>query len=302
MPGPGGDAKRPDEEIDGPLEDAASVLREPVDLARSLLDDAELGTEEVPPALVESAEVEHAADEAEEAIEAETVLAPPPRDQDGGVIDPEELEERLEAAAEPAELLSLHNEDPLSEALLDEGTALDEFEDEDVQNEVERLAEQSGEDERVAPRARRRVMPPPGRGPEAPAGEIDAERFRRLLEADRARLESLKDEFEREGLRRRSEQEDLSSLSAVDQHPADLGTETFDRERDLSIRDQVEGELAEVTRAMQRLDDGMYGRCEACGRPIGVDRLAAEPATRFCLNDQRELERELAIKHLEVEL
>lgn len=304
-PRPGSDATRRDADIEGPLEDAASVLREPVDLARSLLDEAELGAEDVPLATAEDSEVQHAAEEAEEAHEAESVLAPPPKDLDGGVVDPEELEERLEEAVEPAEVRFLHGEEGLTEALLDEGTQLDEFEADAVEEALERRAEQGGEGGGpTAPKpVRGRVPQRAARGASAPpAREVDAGWFRRLLDADRARLERLQAEFEREGLRRRSEQEDLSSLSAVDQHPADIGTETFDRERDLSIREQVEGELVEVTRALQRLDDGTYGRCEACGRPIGADRLVAEPAARLCLDDQRELERELARRRREVEL
>ena len=35
-----------------------------------------------------------------------------------------------------------------------------------------------------------------------------------------------------------------------------------------------------------RLDDGTYGVCEACGRLIGEERLAADPLARFCVEDQ----------------
>jgi DnaK suppressor protein len=82
------------------------------------------------------------------------------------------------------------------------------------------------------------------------------------------------------------ERDALSELSLVDQHPADIGTETFEREKDLSILEQVEAQLRDVDRAMSRLGDGTYGTCEACGRPIDGARLEARPATRFCLDDQ----------------
>jgi DnaK suppressor protein len=82
------------------------------------------------------------------------------------------------------------------------------------------------------------------------------------------------------------ERDALSELSLVDQHPAEIGTETFEREKDLSILEQVDGQLRDVDRAMTRLDDGTYGTCEACGRPIDSARLEARPATRFCLDDQ----------------
>ena len=72
-------------------------------------------------------------------------------------------------------------------------------------------------------------------------------------------------------------------LSGNDQHPADEGTETFNRERDLSIMDSLEAELGEIEMALARLDDGSYGVCEDCGRPIGDERLTALPATRLCI-------------------
>ena len=304
-PGAGGDKERSDAKVEGPLENAAAVLREPVDLAHSLLDEAELGTEEVPPALAEDAEIDRSASAAEEAGEAESLLGAAAKDQDGGVMDPEELEARLETESEAAELLSLHGEEPLTEVLLDEGAPLGTLEADAVEDELERLSETDegrGRTRALGRPARRAVASPAGAGRAVAPGGLDRRRFARLLQAERARLEGLRAEFEREGLRQRPEREDLSQLSAVDQHPADEGTETFDRERDLSIREQVEGELAEVARALRRLDDGTYGRCEACGAPIGTSRLLAEPAARLCLADQRALEEELAVKHREVEL
>lgn len=51
---------------------------------------------------------------------------------------------------------------------------------------------------------------------------------------------------------------------------------------DLRVLDNAEGELEDVERALQRLDEGTYALCEACGRAIGDDRLARSPLTRRC--------------------
>ncbi|MGH9155403.1 MAG: TraR/DksA C4-type zinc finger protein [Acidimicrobiales bacterium] len=112
------------------------------------------------------------------------------------------------------------------------------------------------------------------------------------LEQERARLQSLRDDFHAEGLTSESENDSLSELSSVEQHQADVGTETFNRERDLSILETVEAELDDVEHALRRLDDGTYGTCEACGRAIDDGRLEALPAARFCLADQSLAERE----------
>lgn len=44
----------------------------------------------------------------------------------------------------------------------------------------------------------------------------------------------------------------------------------------------LDDELADVERALTRLDDGTYGRCETCGQALPDERLAVAPATRRC--------------------
>lgn len=112
------------------------------------------------------------------------------------------------------------------------------------------------------------------------------------LDRERSRLESIRDGFLADGLTIESEEEALGDMPVSSQHQADVGTETFERERDISIYEQVAAELADVERALRRLDDGTYGNCEACGRPIEAARLEALPAARFCLADQSMAEHE----------
>src|SRR3954471_19436582 len=111
----------------------------------------------------------------------------------------------------------------------------------------------------------------------------------RLVE-ERDRLQQVRAGFDAEHLHDESEDESTSELSHLAQHSADVGTETFEREKDFSILEQVEAELADVDRALHRLDDGTYGTCEACRAPIGDERLAAQPAARFCIAHQAEAE------------
>lgn len=121
---------------------------------------------------------------------------------------------------------------------------------------------------------------------------MDHDEARRRLEAERERLTSLRDDMRTDGTTSVNEQDSTAELSTIDQHPADIGTELFDRERDMSIVETVEVELDDVEHALRRLDDGTYGTCEACGKPIGEERLAAVPAARFCVQDQAMADRE----------
>ena len=123
---------------------------------------------------------------------------------------------------------------------------------------------------------------------------MDADEARRRLEAERVRLNEVHTNFDEEHLTEESEDESISELSSVDQHQADVGTETFEREKDLSILEQIEAELADVEHALRRLDDGTYGTCEFDGKPIPEERLEAVPAARFCLEHQAAAEQQAA--------
>lgn len=70
-------------------------------------------------------------------------------------------------------------------------------------------------------------------------------------------------------------------LSAADNHPADVGTETFERSRDLAINDSLEQELEEIELALQRMKDGTYGICVVSGEDIPYERLEAIPYTAY---------------------
>ena len=121
---------------------------------------------------------------------------------------------------------------------------------------------------------------------------MDPEHSRQRLGEERDRLELIRTGFEKDHLTDESESESLSELSHQALHQADLGTETFERERDLSLLEQIEAELADVEHALRRIDDGTYGTCEACGKQIDDARLEVVPAARFCVADQAVAERE----------
>lgn len=118
---------------------------------------------------------------------------------------------------------------------------------------------------------------------------------RNRLEDEKERLENVRSTIDLRDLSEESETESLSELSSNDQHAADLGTETFNRERDLSILESIENELIDIDHALKRIDEGTYGQCEACNQQISQERLAVLPAARFCLNDQHLAENDARI-------
>jgi RNA polymerase-binding transcription factor DksA len=123
---------------------------------------------------------------------------------------------------------------------------------------------------------------------------IDTEEARTLLVDEQARLQQIRTSLTLEPVDGLGEREALSELSLADQHPADVATETFEREKDVSILDNVDEQLRDVEDALQRLDQNTYGRCEICGKEIGDERLRARPEARFCIDDQGRVERGVA--------
>ncbi|MHB2024294.1 MAG: TraR/DksA family transcriptional regulator [Mycobacteriales bacterium] len=72
---------------------------------------------------------------------------------------------------------------------------------------------------------------------------------------------------------------------------ADAGTKTFEREHELSLANNSRDLLAQVERALQRLESGSYGVCENCGNPIGKGRLQAFPRATLCVTCKQREER-----------
>ena len=81
------------------------------------------------------------------------------------------------------------------------------------------------------------------------------------------------------------------SGSTVDNHLADSATETYARELDEGLEEDATRQLREVEEALQRIDAGTYGICEACGREIPEERLEAVPWTKLCIDDARKQQR-----------
>ena len=79
-------------------------------------------------------------------------------------------------------------------------------------------------------------------------------------------------------------QSDLSGEVSFDEENADAGTFTFERERDLSIENNVRDLLGKIDRALTRMDAGTYGTCERCGSAITEERLEAIPWALLCID------------------
>ena len=109
--------------------------------------------------------------------------------------------------------------------------------------------------------------------------------------AARARLEDLLARLQQDDRALADEQAPADlHVAHLSQHPADYGTELSDAEREAAVRGSVDRQIGEVRQALQRIDDGGYGRCVVCGQAIDEERLEARPEAIRCLEHQKEYE------------
>ena len=105
-----------------------------------------------------------------------------------------------------------------------------------------------------------------------PSAEL-TQTLRASLEEERSQLQAQLAELHEEG--------DLS----YDENFADSAQVAGQQGANRALSGQLSENLGEVERALAKMDDGTYGRCERCGKEISEARLEAMPATPYCIDD-----------------
>lgn len=84
------------------------------------------------------------------------------------------------------------------------------------------------------------------------------------------------------GLERGHYHESMGELSSYDNHPADEGTDLYEREKDIALNQHYKLELLNINQALEAMEKGTYGKCKVCGKDIPLERLQALPNTIYC--------------------
>jgi DnaK suppressor protein len=104
-------------------------------------------------------------------------------------------------------------------------------------------------------------------------GQTALDSFRAQLEDERASLERQLEELGAgdKGL-------------SFDENFADSGQVAAEQGENRAVVAALSDQLGDVERALAKLDEGTYGRCETCGKEIAEARLEAMPAARYCID------------------
>ena len=113
----------------------------------------------------------------------------------------------------------------------------------------------------------------------------ELDQFRDRLVEEQSELQAQLNELEESSFK--NPQSEVSGEVSFDEEYADAGTATFERERDLSLENNIKDLLDKIGKALGRIEDGTFGICERCGKPIEKARLNALPYASLCLKDKQ---------------
>lgn len=80
----------------------------------------------------------------------------------------------------------------------------------------------------------------------------------------------------------------VQELSSCDNHPAELGSEIFEMEKQIALNQHQAGQIRDIDKAFQKMERGTYGLCDFCGKDIGFERLEFLPAANLCIRCERD--------------
>lgn len=117
----------------------------------------------------------------------------------------------------------------------------------------------------------------------------ELQNYRRTLLALRTRLTGNINRLAEEALRTTGS-ETGGNLSHAPIHIADLGSDSFEQEFTLSLMQNEEQVLEAIGEALERIEQGTFGKCEECQGVIAKGRLQALPYSRHCVKCARKVQ------------
>ena len=112
----------------------------------------------------------------------------------------------------------------------------------------------------------------------------DSEQFKKKLLEEKADLEQQLTSIGQKDSRSAGGWDATAGDIEVDSADENETADKFEElEENTGIISQLNKQLDEVKAALDRIEGGKYGLCEACGKPIEKDRLEANPSSRISI-------------------
>ena len=113
---------------------------------------------------------------------------------------------------------------------------------------------------------------------------MNTDRYRDILMEERTRVTAAINNFHENNS---GSLEDETEEETYDNHLADSATATLSREIEYTLEENSEHVLRAINEALQRIDEGTFGTCGRCGKPIAEERLDAIPYANRCIDCKR---------------
>ena len=109
------------------------------------------------------------------------------------------------------------------------------------------------------------------------------EKYKSMLLIEKNKISETIEDMLHNGLEE-NQREEIDEISVVDNHPGDMGTEMFEKERDYALLNNEKNILRQIHDALNRIENETYGKCELCGKEIAEERIKFMPYVITCMN------------------
>ena len=130
-----------------------------------------------------------------------------------------------------------------------------------------------------------KILPKPKRLPRA-----DLKKYKALLIAERQKIGGDLSYIAQNTLNK-SQRESSGDLSGYAYHMADQASDDYERDFSLGRASDEQNHLYKIDEALKRVEEGTYGSCLQCNKPIAKKRLSALPYTELCIECQSKNEK-----------
>ncbi|MFD1020543.1 TraR/DksA C4-type zinc finger protein [Thalassobacillus hwangdonensis] len=118
------------------------------------------------------------------------------------------------------------------------------------------------------------------------------QQFKEKLVTMKKETEAELEDYHNDEAKETYQNDETGELSSVQDHPANSGTDQFERAKEQTFYEQARERMMDIEDALKKIEEGTYGKSEKSGKEIPLERLEAMPTARYTVEEQEEMEKE----------